>query len=159
MGFRPTHSDSSSRQDLEDEIEWIHDTLIEVLNTHTKVVTICARSKRWWNDEIREKRRALGRAVRRKRAGRGGDAEVRVAKKEMRREIRKARRECWESFLSEANGEDVWAISRYVGPGRTSTVPTITHRGVTADTHEDKASMLMDISFPPPTLLRRRRGP
>ena len=28
---------------------------------------------------------------------------------------------------------------------------TITHRGVTADAHEVKASMLMGISFPPPT--------
>ena len=31
-------------------------------------------------------------------------------------------------------------------------VPTITHRGVTADTHEDKAEMLVGISFSPPTL-------
>ena len=45
----------------------------------------------------------------------------------------------------------MWAISRYVGPGRSAIVPTITHRGVTADTHEDKASMFMGISFPPPT--------
>ena len=45
----------------------------------------------------------------------------------------------------------MWAIGRYVGPGRSSIVPTITHMGVTAGTHEDKASMLMGISFPPPT--------
>ena len=107
FGYRPTLSDSSSRQDLEDEIEWIHDTLIDVLNSHTKVVTICARSKRWWSDEIREKRRTLGRATRKRRAGRGGEAEVKVAKKELRREIRRSRRECWERFLNEANGEDV----------------------------------------------------
>ena len=46
FGYRPTLDDNSSRQDLEDEIEWIHDTLIDVLNTHTKVITVCARSKR-----------------------------------------------------------------------------------------------------------------
>ena len=39
-------------------------------------------------------RKALGRAVRRRRAGRGGMAEVEKAKGELRREIRKARREC-----------------------------------------------------------------
>ena len=89
--------------------------------------TICARSKRWWSEEIREKRRALGRAVRRRRAGRGGEAEVKVAKKELRREIRRARRECWERFLSEASGEDVWAIGRYVGPGRSSIVRPHNH--------------------------------
>ena len=31
-------------------------------------------------------------------------------------------------------------------------VLNITHRGATADTHEDKAELLMGISFPPPTL-------
>ena len=46
FGFRPILGDSITRQDLEDEIEWIHDTLIDILNTHTKVDTICARSKR-----------------------------------------------------------------------------------------------------------------
>ena len=75
IGYRPTLSDSSSRQELEDEIEWIRDTLIDILNSNTKVVTICARSKRWWSDEIREKRRTLGRAVRRWKAGKGGEAE------------------------------------------------------------------------------------
>ena len=120
--------------------------------TNTERDTICARSKRWWSGEIREKRRALGRAVRRRRAGRGGEAEIKVAKKELRREIRRARRECWGGFLSEANGEDVWAIGRYVGPGSSSIVRPHNHApGVTADTHEDKAEILMGISLPPPT--------
>ena len=100
----------------------------------------------------------MGRATRRRRAGRRGDAEVKVAKKELRREIRKARRECWERILGEANGKDVWAIGRYVGPGRSSIVPTITHRGATADTHEDKAEILMGISFAPPTPYDRDEG-
>ena len=94
----------------------------------------------------------------RRRTGRGGEAEVKRVKGVLRREIRKARRECWENFLNEANGEDVWAITRYIGLGRSTVVPTITHRGVTADTHEDKAEMLMDISFPPPTPYDRDEG-
>ena len=141
----------STVRDLEDEIEWLQDTLIDILNQHTKVVTTCARPKRWWNDEIRKKRRVLGRAVRRRRAGRGGEAEVKRARAELRREVRKSRRECWENFLSDANGEDVWAITRYGGPGRSTVVPTITHRGVVVETREDKAEMLTGISFPPLT--------
>ena len=74
-----------------------------------------------------------------------------MEKKELRKEIRRARRECRVRFLNEANGEDVWAIGRYVGPGRSTVVPTITHQGATADTQEDKAEVLMGISFPPPT--------
>ena len=38
---------------------------------------------------------------------------------------------------------------RYTRPPRSSTVATITHQGVTADSHEAKARMLQDISFPP----------
>ena len=48
-------------------------------------------------------------------------------------------------------GEEVWAIARYTKPQCSAEVPTVSHRGITADRHEDKARMLMDISFPPPT--------
>ena len=47
FGFRPILNNDCTRQDLEDEIEWIHDTLIDILNAHTRVVTIYARSNRW----------------------------------------------------------------------------------------------------------------
>ena len=67
FGVRPILSDDSTVEELEDEIEWIQNTLIDILNEHCKVVTICARSKRWWNDDIKEKKKTLGRAVSRPR--------------------------------------------------------------------------------------------
>ena len=76
---------------------------------------------------------------------------VRSAQRELQRVIRKAKRECWEEYLNRAEGEDVWAVSRYRKPQRSAAVPTIRHRGVTAERHEEKARMLMDISFPTPT--------
>ena len=38
----------------------------------------------------------------------------------------------------------------YTKPQRGATIPTITHNGVTADRHEDKVQILMEISFPAP---------
>lgn len=61
---------------------------------------------------------------------------------ESRREIRRP----WTEYLS-ANGEGLWAVTRYILPQRTVTVPTIAHQGVMADRHEDKVRMLMDSSF------------
>ena len=37
-------------------------------------------------------------------------------------------------------------------------VPTITHQGVTAESHEAKAQMLQDISFPPPIVYEGDEG-
>ena len=50
-----------------------------------ELASTSARSKRWWSDEIKAKRKALDRAVRRRRAGRGGEAEVKKAKGDLRR--------------------------------------------------------------------------
>ena len=108
-------NDNSTAEDLEDEIEWIQATLVDILNENMKVITICARSKRWWNDDIKAKRQNLGRATRRRR-GEGGQEEEKGAKKALKRAIKKARRECWEDFLNRAEGEDVWAITRYTKP-------------------------------------------
>lgn len=58
--------------ELEDEIEWIQATVTSILNEHTRVITICARSKWWWNEDIKVKRRSLGRAVRRGGGGQPG---------------------------------------------------------------------------------------
>ena len=104
---------------------------------------------RWW-DDIRGKRQQLGRLFRWKRRGGASQAAVREARRALRRSIRRARRQCWEDSLSKAYGEDVWKISGYIPPGEAAAVPTISHQGRTATTHEDKSRMLADISLPPP---------
>lgn len=42
-------------------------------------------------------------------------------------------------------------ITRYTKLQRLAAVPTISYQGTIADRHKDKARMLVDISFPPPT--------
>ena len=50
-------------------------------------------------------------------------------------------------FLNRAEGEDVWAVTRYTVPQRSAAVPTIRNQGEVAEAHGDKSKMLMDISF------------
>lgn len=52
---------------------------MSILGEHVRVITICARSKRWWNENIRNKRKELSRAIRRRR-GVASQEEVKEAK-------------------------------------------------------------------------------
>lgn len=108
---RPTITDSSTAEGFEDEIEWIQRSLVDLPNKHTRRITVCNRSKQWWNDDVRDKRKVLGRAKRRRRQGEDTEQVVRAAKRELRRTTRKAKRECWEEFLNRAESEDVWTVS------------------------------------------------
>lgn len=50
--------------ELEAEACWIQDNLREVLDKHAPGRPPCARSKRWWTDDIKQERRLYGRARR-----------------------------------------------------------------------------------------------
>jgi hypothetical protein len=57
-------------QELDEEATTVREVLTEVLNQKGKKLTLCARSKRWWNQTIIEKRRILGFWKRERRARR-----------------------------------------------------------------------------------------
>ena len=69
---RPILGEQANREDVRAEIDWIQNHLIRLLNKETKRITICARSKRWWNEEIRTSRKAVGRAERKRKRGEEG---------------------------------------------------------------------------------------
>ena len=120
----------------------------------------CARSKRWWNKEIGEKRKLLGRAKRRlRRCWREGleleleeeeEGAVKRAGKALRNGVGGAKRRTWEDFLHRADGNNVWSVMTYTRPQRGTAVSTISHEGATTSTLEEKTDMLSKISFPAP---------
>ena len=57
---RPTLNDTSEKEEVCREIDWIQSRLIQLLNKETKKITICTRSKRWWNEEIRTCQKEVG---------------------------------------------------------------------------------------------------
>ena len=148
---RATLSDFSTKDDVRGEIDWIQGSLVKLLNKETKRITICARSKRWWNEEIRAARQMVARAKRkRKRQEEGWRQDLKSTRKNLRCAIRKAKRKTWTEFLEAAADKEVWSVLRYLGPPRTNCIPTISHGGSRADTIEEKARMLKTISFPSP---------
>ncbi len=42
---------------LDQEVGWIEDTLIELLNKHSKVMRVTSYSERWWNKEVAQARK------------------------------------------------------------------------------------------------------
>ena len=63
MGDRPCLDDDATVENLEDEVDFVQSSLTAFLNVHVRKIMICARSKRWWNEEIRGKRQQLGRVL------------------------------------------------------------------------------------------------
>lgn len=77
-----------------------------------------------------------------RKRGAAAQGEVRAAKKELRKAIRRD--------LGKVSQQPIERTSRRPPTTRSSAVPTITHRGTTADNHEDKTKILVNISFPIP---------
>jgi hypothetical protein len=73
--------------EVEQEAAWCQETMSSVLDTTAKKIRICARSKRWWNADIKEKRRTVGRERRRRRHS----EEAARAKAEIQKSIRRSK--------------------------------------------------------------------
>jgi len=56
---RPVLNEESSEEKSQEEAEWIQQSFVNHVNRHSKKVKVCARSKRWWKQEIAELRRIL----------------------------------------------------------------------------------------------------
>jgi len=74
---RPVLTEESSEDELQMEAECIKRNFANHLNRYCKKVNVCARSKRWWNEEIAEKRRILGSLKRARRRGEATQQQVR----------------------------------------------------------------------------------
>lgn len=106
--------------------------LVELLVEYTRRITISTRSKRWWNDDVRDRRKALGRITTRTRRGLDKEDMVKVARRELHRAIKRAQRECSEECINRDEGGQVCAITRYTKPQRSAAAPKIRHRGTAA---------------------------
>ena len=106
------------------------------------------RSKRWWNDEIAELRRELGKARPKARDHRTGA--TRAVRRELRRAIRRAKKACWNSFLENATSEDMWTAARYTTPRPDDSAKTLISGDRTAITYEDMERMILESAFPEP---------
>ncbi len=86
-----------TKQELDQEVEWLERKLTELLNKHAKITC----SKRWWNKEVAEAR--LTWTKDKKRLGRNEDLkeEFKQARNRYYRTIKKVKQECWQDFYKE----------------------------------------------------------
>jgi len=120
---------------------------VGTLDQHACQKRWCSRSKRWWNPELRNLRKALGKARRGWRVA--GISRVQAARRELRRAIRKAKRDCWNRFLREGKGDDVWTAAGYTEPRISRTGQALVlEDGSVAEGHYDREQAIVAGHFP-----------
>lgn len=112
------------------------------------------KSKKWFDEEVWEKRKELsklGRWGRRKRKeGRPKDEEeLRAKKNTYFRKIREKKKDIWNEFVEGATtSEAVWGVWRMSIKGRTQEMPTLKHNGRVHTTFQEKEAILREHLFP-----------
>jgi uncharacterized membrane protein len=77
--------------------------------------------------------------------------EIKEARRELRRIIRKAKRDCWQAFLQDAQGEQVWQALRYTNPRTDAGTGALRDEdGNTATDIEAKEELIVVAAFPAP---------
>jgi len=140
------HLDAECTEDeVEEEAAWCQEAMCNVLNATAKRTGICARSKRWWNADIKERRKVVGREKRRLNS-----EEAARAKAKLQKSIRQSKSKIWSDYLQNLRGAEVWRGARYANARPGMTVEGLTDRqGKQANADTEKDEMLRRESFPP----------
>jgi len=110
--------------EVEQEAAWCQEAMGNVLDTTTQKIRICARSKTWWNADIKNRRMAVGRENRRRR----NSEEAARVKAELQKLIRHCKRKMWSEYFQNLRGAEVWRAARYANPRAGTTVEALTDR-------------------------------
>jgi len=113
-GETPVLTDVRTAAEVDTAAAALREAMTTTLDKFAKKKRSCARSKRWWTEDLGKIRKELGRARRNWRVA--GMGRVKAARHELRRAIRKAKRDCWNRFLQEVKGTNVWTATGYTVP-------------------------------------------
>jgi hypothetical protein len=103
------HLDAECTADeVEQEAAWCQEVIGNVLDATAKKIKICAKSKRWWNADIRERSKPVGREKRRRR----NLEEAAKAKTELLKSIRQFKRKMRSEYLQNLGRAEVWRAAR-----------------------------------------------
>jgi len=135
---------ADTKEGVAEQARWIRDTAAIVLDQFATPRRVCMRSKRWWNDEIAELRRGLGKARRADRSHRTGT--TRAARRDLRRAIRTAKKAGWNSFLENTSRR----AARYTNPRPDDSARPLISGDCTAIPREEMERMILEAAFPEP---------
>ncbi|KAK5989594.1 hypothetical protein PT974_07848 [Cladobotryum mycophilum] len=136
----------------------LRDTILEAAELAIARQRPSERSKPWWNDELKDLRKALNRATRLYKAG--PTAITLAIWKEARNSynlaLRAIKRAHWNSFLKEAVTTDIYKAYKYTKARQNSSLPSITYtkedQQQQAQTFEEKCIAFLQTLFPTPAV-------
>ena len=141
-------------------MKWFEAEISSFLDKHTKITRVTSYSKRWWNDEVAQARKAW--AKEKKRLGNTGNnvEELKKARNAYYRVIRKAKRVTWQRFLQGEDREDIlqdknrcWTAFKYTKPLQFKTTPALKDgNGNTATSMKAKEALVCKTTFPSPPI-------
>jgi hypothetical protein len=103
-----TQFDSEYTEDeVEQEAAWCGEAISSIVDAAAKTIRICARSQRWWNTDIKDRRRT----VRRERSRRRHSEEAAQAKAEPQKSIWQSKRKMWAEYKQNLRGAEVWRVA------------------------------------------------
>ena len=151
-------NDACSSADVEEQAIWVQETLTAVLDRYAKPVRVTPRSKRWWNRDVKEAREAYCQARRAWQGQHIATTDLREARNDYYRTIRRAKRTCWETFLagptdaSDHPREETarcWQALRFTKPEAVVITPTLKGpRGEVAVSISEKEALVRETAFP-----------
>ena len=177
-GQRPLVNEGSNYLDLDGEAQWISDTFTTVLDQHFRKLRVCARSKRWWSQDISESRSRF-KAIRRQFQRQLIPIEVyKEERNTYYRKIRKARDQCFENWIQgeeetyeptcqnllpentqlcrqirNEENERCWKALQYTKEWTVNVTPALRGQdGAIAVTVEEKEEMVRAMNFPSPPM-------
>jgi len=119
------HLDAECTADeVEKQAAWCQEAMGNVLDATAEKIRICDKSKRWWNADIRERRKEGGRETKGKR----NMEDAAKAKAELQKSIRQSQKKMWSEYLQNLTGAKVWKAARYANPRAGMTVEAMTDR-------------------------------
>jgi len=141
----PALTDESTADEVDTAAAALREAMTATLDRFAKKKRSCARSKRWWTEDLAKLRKELG-AERRRPAGIG---RVQEGRRNLRRAIRKAKRDCWNRFLQEGKGAYIWTATRYTTPR----IDKVGHAlaaedGSIAEGRHDREQAILQAHFP-----------
>jgi len=135
----------STGDDVKSKAVWCQESLGNVLDTTAEKITICTRSKRCWNGEIKERWSQLGREKRRRRRS----AATAQSNARLQKWIWRAKDGMWNDCLIHMIGAGVWSEAKFAILQAGATVEALTDRdGNQPNTITERKEMLRRESFP-----------
>jgi hypothetical protein len=120
-----TQLDAECTEDkVEQKAAWCQEAMSSILDATEKKMRICARSKRWWNADIKGRRRTVGRERKRRRHS----EEAAWSKAELQNSIWQSKRRMWGHYVQNLRGVKVWRAARYANPRVCTTMEALTDR-------------------------------